>query len=66
MLGNSERNQFGNSEQDTYKAESMIQLGILAVLPYLAELVLERGIVNATLNLLHQLFAGSLTFFIAR
>ncbi|KAG1671275.1 hypothetical protein FOA52_010846 [Chlamydomonas sp. UWO 241] len=52
--------------EDTYKAEGLIQLGILSVLPYLAELVLEKGVVSAVLNILYQIIAGSLVFFIAR
>ena len=52
--------------QDTYAAENLIQLGTLSVLPYMAELILERGLVKAVLNVVHQIAAGALAFFITR
>mmetsp|Transcript_7771 Transcript_7771/g.23366 ORF Transcript_7771/g.23366 Transcript_7771/m.23366 type:complete len:731 (-) Transcript_7771:730-2922(-) len=51
---------------NTYTAEGLIQLGLLSLLPYLAELVLETGVIPALLNILYQIVAGSLAFFIAR
>jgi hypothetical protein len=54
------------SWNDTFRAENMIQLGMLAVLPYMAELVLEQGLARALLNILHQILSGALAFFITR
>jgi hypothetical protein len=55
-----------SSWDDTFRAENMIQLGMLSLVPYIAELVLEQGFVRAVLNVLHQVVAGSLAFFITR
>ncbi|GAX79705.1 hypothetical protein CEUSTIGMA_g7146.t1 [Chlamydomonas eustigma] len=54
------------SWDDTFRSENMIQLGMLAVLPYMAELVLEQGLARALLNILHQVLSGALAFFITR
>ena len=43
--------------QDTFKAENMVQLGMLSILPYFAELVLEHGPVRAVTTILHQVRA---------
>ena len=45
--------------QDTFKAENMVQLGMLSILPYFAELVLEHGPVRAITSILHQVRVAS-------
>ena len=42
------------SLQNTDQVEYVLQLGALSVIPYVAEMVLEHGVVRAALNLLHQ------------
>ena len=51
---------------DTNQAEYVFQMGALAALPYLAELLLERGFIFTFLTFLHQTVAGSLSFFLSR
>ena len=40
--------------QNTDQVEYVLQLGALSVIPYVAEMVLEHGVVRAILRLLHQ------------
>ncbi|PNH12435.1 1,3-beta-glucan synthase component FKS1, partial [Tetrabaena socialis] len=49
---------------DTIRVEHVLQLGLLSVLPYVAELALEQGLVRAVLAALAQVLSGSFTFFI--
>ncbi|GLC72072.1 hypothetical protein PLESTF_001201000 [Pleodorina starrii] len=49
---------------DTIRVEHMLQLGMLLLLPYIAEVVLEHGLVRGLLAALGQVVSGSFTFFI--
>ena len=42
------------SVQNTNQVEYVLQLGALAIIPYVAEMVLEHGIIRGILKLLHQ------------
>ncbi|PNW85415.1 hypothetical protein CHLRE_03g185350v5 [Chlamydomonas reinhardtii] len=49
---------------DTIRVEHVLQLGLLSLLPYIAEVALEQGLVRALLAALAQLVSGSFSFFI--
>lgn len=46
-----------------YNVQQVLQLGTLSMIPYYGQLVLEHGIVYATVTVLHQIFTGSLFFY---
>ncbi|KAG2448290.1 hypothetical protein HYH02_006874 [Chlamydomonas schloesseri] len=49
---------------DTIRVEHVLQLGLLSLLPYIAEVALEQGLVRALLAAFAQLVSGSFSFFI--
>ncbi len=49
---------------DTIRIEHVLQLGMLSLLPYLAEVALEQGLLRGVLAALAQLLSGSFSFFI--
>ena len=49
---------------DTIRVEHVLQLGLLSLLPYVAEVALEHGLVRGALTALAQVISGSFTFFI--
>ncbi|EFJ51969.1 hypothetical protein VOLCADRAFT_87013 [Volvox carteri f. nagariensis] len=49
---------------DTIRVEHMLQMGLLLLLPYLAEIALEHGLLRGLLAALGQVVSGSFTFFI--
>lgn len=50
--------------QDTIKVTQVLQLGTLSILPYLAELLMEVGLVRGMRTAIQQIAAGSLSFFV--
>ncbi|GLC38942.1 hypothetical protein PLESTB_000464000 [Pleodorina starrii] len=49
---------------DTIRVEHVLQLGLLLLLPYMAEMALEVGLVRGLLAAVAQVLSGSFTFFI--
>lgn len=50
--------------QDTIRIENVLQLGMLSLIPFVAELALEFGFVKALLVMLSHLATGSFAFFV--
>ncbi|GIL42995.1 hypothetical protein Vafri_807, partial [Volvox africanus] len=53
-----------SSAYDTIRVEHMLQLGLLLLLPYMAEIALEHGLVRGLLAAVAQVLSGSVAFFI--
>ncbi|KAJ9527498.1 hypothetical protein QJQ45_025772 [Haematococcus lacustris] len=49
---------------DALRVENVLQLGMLSLIPYIAELALEHGFLRAFAILIQQIVAGSFAFFI--
>ncbi|KAG2499845.1 hypothetical protein HYH03_002136 [Edaphochlamys debaryana] len=49
---------------DTIRVEHVLQLGLLSLLPYVAEVALEQGLLRGIVAALAQVLSGSFTFFI--
>ncbi len=42
------------SWDETFMAQELIQIGVLSVIPYLFEMLIEQGLFKALLSVLHQ------------
>eukprot|EP00798_Chlamydomonas_sp_ICE-L_P008246 gene8246-1515_t len=51
------------SVTNTYSVQQILQLGTLAIIPYIGQLILEVGLLKAVLTVLGQIITGSLFFY---
>ncbi|GIL75226.1 hypothetical protein Vretimale_7896 [Volvox reticuliferus] len=49
--------------QRIYNVQQVLQLGTLAMIPYIGQLILELGVVKAALTVFQQILTGSLFFY---
>lgn len=58
-----EATELGEDGARVYNVQQVLQLGTLALIPYIGQLMLEIGLIKTLLTLFQQIMTGSLLFY---